>query len=254
MLREVSAVAVARMSCGERRWRLASARRPLNEGDAVLLAACALGWLAAIVGIAQQGSEDGFVRSACGGEAPAAVVGLVKEPLGDCVDDHVGRAGIESDQLGEQMVERATGRDEGAGRDEREVGDAAEVLQDTRAARMREEGCIEQRHERRALAAGDHVGGAEVGDNGRVDGGCNQGRFAELPGAGEAAAGVGLRDALVIDGLAVAADEIKDVTLRGGLTASPYSSPRRQLRRASSAAEALCASIAPKTALRSGAG
>ena len=50
-----------------------------------------------------------------------------------------------------------------------------------------------------------------------MHGGGDERRLAELPGAGEAAAGIRLRDALMIDGLAVATDEVERVTLRGGL-------------------------------------
>ena len=101
--------------------------------------------------------------------------------------------------------------------DECEVGDATEVLQHARAAGMCEEGGIEQRNQRRALSASDHVGRAEVGDDGRMDGGGNQRGLPELPGAGDAAACVRLRDALMVDGLTMTADEVECVSLRSCL-------------------------------------
>ena len=82
---------------------------------------------------------------------------------------------------------------------------------------MREECGVEQGDERRALSSCDHVGGTEVRDYGRMDGGGDERGLAKLPGAGDAAAGVALRDALVVDGLAVTADEVERVSLRGGL-------------------------------------
>ena len=82
---------------------------------------------------------------------------------------------------------------------------------------MREECCVQQRNERRALAARNHIGRAEVRNDGRVDGGCDERGLAKLPGAGDAAAGILLRDALVIDGLAMTTDEVEDLSLGSGL-------------------------------------
>ena len=100
---------------------------------------------------------------------------------------------------------------------EREVGDAAEVLQHARAAGMCEEGGIEQRNQGRALSAGNHVSRAEVRDDGRMGGGGNQRGLPELPCAGDAAACVWLRDALMVDGLTMTTDEVECVSLRSGL-------------------------------------
>src|ERR1700722_3635691 len=82
---------------------------------------------------------------------------------------------------------------------------------------MREECRVQQRHEGRALAARNHIGGAEVRHDGRVDGGSDECRLAKLPGAGDAAAGIRLGDALVIDGLAMTTDEVEDVSLGSSL-------------------------------------
>src|ERR1700761_1295458 len=180
-----------------------------------LLAARALWRALAVVGIAQQCGEDGLIRSAGSRETPATVVGLAEDLLGERIDDHVGGAGIEGDQL----IECSACRNEG------EVSDAAEVLQHARAARMREECRIEQGDERRSLSAGHHVGRTKVRDHRRMSGGGYQGGFTQLPSAGDAAAGVGFRDALVVDGLTVTADEVERVALRGCLHGVAVSLP-----------------------------
>ena len=77
---------------------LCEREQALDEGDAELFAACALGRLAAVVGIAQQSSEDdsfGVPRRRGG----RPVVGLAEESLSKCVDDHVGGAGVEGDDI-----------------------------------------------------------------------------------------------------------------------------------------------------------
>src|ERR1700720_1239285 len=50
-----------------------------------------------------------------------------------------------------------------------------------------------------------------------MSGGGDQSGFTQLPGAGDAAAGIGLCNALVVDGLTVTADEVERVPLRGCL-------------------------------------
>src|ERR1700759_2274401 len=94
-----------------------------------LLAARALWRALAVVGIAQQRGEDGPIRGAGSRETAATIVGLAEELLSERIDDHVGRACVEGDQL----IERSACRDEG------EVGDAPEVLEHARATGMREE-------------------------------------------------------------------------------------------------------------------
>ena len=94
-----------------------------------------------------------------------------------------------------------------AGGDDGEIADAADVLKNAGADGVGEEDVIEQGDEGRALAAGGDVSRAEVGDDGDAGGGGEEGGFAELPGAGEAAACVECGHALVVEGLAVAADE-----------------------------------------------
>src|ERR1700759_5578742 len=100
-----------------------------DEGCTVLLAPRALWRALTVVGVAQQSGEDGLIRSAGGCETAATIVGLAEELLSERIDDHVGRARVEGDQL----IERSACRDEG------EVGDAPEVLEHARATGMREE-------------------------------------------------------------------------------------------------------------------
>ena len=145
----------------------------------------------------ERGPQDGFDHLTAGRGAPVAVVGFSEEPLYESVDDHVAGAGIE----GDDAFKGRTGGDGG------EVGDPSDVLKNPPAASVGEIDIVEEGDERRALATGGHVGGAEVGDDGDAGGGGDQSRFAELPGAGEAASRVQSRRALVVDSLAVAADE-----------------------------------------------
>ncbi len=59
-------------------------------------------------------------------------------------------------------VERDYGIGQCSGGDGGEVGDASDVLQDTSATRVGEKRVVEQRYQRRALAACKHVGGTKV--------------------------------------------------------------------------------------------
>ena len=125
------------------------------------------------------------------------------------VDDHVAGAGIE----GKAIFEGSVGGNDG------HVGYPAYILEDTASAGMSKEGVVEQRNERSALAACCHVGGAEVGDDGDADSGGDEGRFPGLPSAGKSFACIEVRGGLVVEGLAVAAYQIKSYGMafeRGG--------------------------------------
>jgi len=169
----------------------------LGVGFTVLLSSRGFGWGLAEEFFFEGGVDDRGEDFSAGGDAAVAVVGLREELLGESIDDHVAGAGVERDDF---CLARACG-------DGGEVADAADVLEDAGAARVREEDVVEKGNEGRALASGGHVGGAEVGDDRKAGGGCDEGGLAELPGAGDAAACVGGGDALVVDGLSVAADE-----------------------------------------------
>ena len=169
----------------------------LGVGGAELFAAGGFGRGLAEELFFEDGAEDGLEDFAAGGDAAVAVVGLGEELVHEGVDDHVAGAGVEGDDF---FLARGGG-------DDGEVADAADVLEDARAGGVGEEDVVEEGDEGRALTSGGHVGGAEIGDDGDAGGGGDEGGFAELPGAGEAAACVGGGHALVVDGLAVAADE-----------------------------------------------
>ncbi len=166
-------------------------------GGAELLASGGFGRGLAEEFFFELGGEDWRENFSGCRDAAVAVVGPGEELLGEGVDDHVAGAGVE----GDDFVLR------GCGGDDSEVADAADVLEDAGAGGMREENGIEEGDERRALTSGGHVCGAEVGDDGEAGGGGDERGLAELPGAGEAAARVRGGGALVVDGLAVAADE-----------------------------------------------
>ena len=74
----------------------------------------------------------------------------------------------------------------GAGGNGGEIADAADVLQNAAATVVGEENVIEKGHERRALAAGEHVSGTEIGNDGNGESRRRWRGFAELPGACEA--------------------------------------------------------------------
>ena len=69
-----------------------------------------------------------------------------------------------------------------------DVGDAADVERGAAASRMSIEQVIHPRHQRRALAADGHVGGAKVGDGGDAGEGGDHGRLANLQRGGDARA------------------------------------------------------------------
>src|SRR5271170_6569677 len=139
------------------------------------------------------------------GDAPlrcylaTSVVGLAKQLLHECVDHHVSRAGIE----GEQRV------GSGGGRDHSQVANASDILQDSRALFVGELDVVEQRHQRSALSACDHVGGTEIADYGDAQLCGEKGWLSDLPGAGDFAACVHDWNGLMVDRLSVASDELQ---------------------------------------------
>ena len=105
------------------------------------------------------------------------------------VDHHVAGSGVE----GDDVFGRASGRNH------RDVGDAADVERDAAAPRVAEEQVIDVGDQRRALAAGGDVARAEIGDHRDAGALGEHGGFADLQSVGAA---------FVIDGLAVAADQL----------------------------------------------
>lgn len=88
------------------------------------------------------------------------------------VEDHAGRAGVKGVDVGQ-----GTG-----GREDRDVGDAAEVEQNAGDNRVAEEVEVEDGNKRSTLSAGGEIGGAEVGDNGNAEALGEECRLARLPG------------------------------------------------------------------------
>ena len=195
MERAVSAVAVATMSFSSaRRQRRRNSRtnsRPNCSRPAVFGGFCRKN------GLPQQLPQHALDGLAAGGQPSIAIEGLVEQMLGDGVDHHVAGPGVEGDDL---LGQRAR-------RNRREIADAAEVLHDAPVTAMAVEHVIEEGNQRRAFAAGSHVGGTKIGDHRHADLRRDHRRLAGLPGAGDAAPEKRRWRSLVIERLAVAADQ-----------------------------------------------
>ena len=66
---------------------------------------------------------------------------------------------------------------------------------------------VEEGNQRRAFASGGHVGGAEIGNDRNSDTGGEHRAFSRLPGDGQVSSEKFLGFALVVESLAVAADQ-----------------------------------------------
>ena len=130
-------------------------------------------------------------------DAAVAIVGLAEEAFRDRIDHHVAGAGVESGDLF-----RGCGR-----RDRSQVRDPADVLHNAADLPIAVEQVIEKGNQGRALASGGHVGRTEIGHDGNACARGNHGAFSGLPGDGQLAAQEFRGLALVIESLAVAADE-----------------------------------------------
>ena len=117
----------------------------------------------------------------------------------------------------------------GVGRNRGEVGNAADVLRDASDVRIAIERVVEKRHQRRAFAAGGHVGGTKIRNDRDAEPRRDHRAFAGLPGDGEFASEKRRRGSLVIERLAVASDEVEfDAMFR----AVSWRRHRRKVRRA----------------------
>ncbi len=144
-----------------------------------------------------------------------------------------------------------------SGRNRSQIRDAADILQNPPALVIREKDIIEQRNQRRSLAAGQHVGRPKVRNHRNAERGSNRLRLARLPRARKLPARIRLLRAP--GGRASARgsqpDRASPCACRAvSFTASAYARPSRQFSRASSAVEVDCAFIAASTARRSAAG
>src|SRR5579864_7886517 len=116
------------------------------------------------------------------------VLSAVRELTRESIDHHISRTGIE----GDYFVKGGGGRDDG------DVGDAADVQRDAGAAGMTKEEVIDERDQGRAFAAGRDIARAKIRDDGNAEGFGQDSGLADLQGVGAA---------FVKDGLAVASDE-----------------------------------------------
>ena len=112
----------------------------------------------------------------------------VGQALHQGIDHHVGRSGIECQDLFRLRCRRNDG----------DVGDAAEVERDASAARVTEDAVVEEGDQRRTGSSGCDIGCAEIGDYRDARAFGNHRAFADLQG---------VPAVLVVDGLAMAADE-----------------------------------------------
>ena len=138
-----------------------------------------------------------FEDTPTGGNATIAIVRLLKEALGDSVDNHVAGTGIE----GDDVFGSSSGRNRG------EVGDAADVLHDASTTVMAIQDVVEKGNQRCAFAASRHVGGSEIGYDGHCRALRKNGALSCLPGAGDLASEEEGGLSLVIESLAVTTDE-----------------------------------------------
>ncbi len=193
MVAAVSAVAVAMTSCLRAPARLQSARSWCAKAGAELFAAAGLRRRGREVGRGEEAVEDGLEDATARGDGAVLVEAAVVELLHEQVDEDVGGAGIEGEDVGG-----------GAGRGQcGDVGDAAEVEQHAILCRVAEEAEVEHGDQRRALASGGEIGGAEVADDGDAQAFGEQRGLADLRGAADRRAEKLCGRGLVIDRLAM---------------------------------------------------
>jgi len=150
------------------------------------------------VGVAEECVEEHGKGTAFAGEAGVFVEVLtaVGEVGDEGVNEHVGGAGVEGEDLGGLGIRR----------DDGDVGDAAKIERDAAEFGMAVEEIVGEGNERSALAANGDVRGTEVCDGGDAGARGDDGGFADLQCGGGGMAEEWDRAALMEDGLAVAAD------------------------------------------------
>ncbi len=115
------------------------------------------------------------------------------------VEEDVGGAGVE----GEDVLRLGAGGDDG------DIGDAAEIERDAADFFVAIEEVVGERDERGALASGGHVGGAEVGDGGDAGEVGDEGAVRDLECGACWLAQERNWLALMKDGLAVGGDQVE---------------------------------------------
>src|ERR1017187_3394724 len=141
-----------------------------------------------------QHSLDGFTAR---GNSSIAIKGALEQVLADGIDHHVAGASVE----GNYSFGKRSRRNRG------EISDASEVLHDSPVTAMAVERVIEKRRQRCAFTACGHVCRAEIRDHWYTYLRRDNGRFATLPGAGNAAPQEERRTTLMVECLPVAANE-----------------------------------------------
>ena len=163
------------------------------------------------IGIAHKPREKRFAYMTGGRHGAVRVVSLfaVRDARDRRVDEHVARPG----------VERRHVRESAPRREQRDVPDAADILQRRVFGLAAVEQKLRIRHERRAEPAGGHVAHAEIAYDRAAKALGQHGLLAELERARKGAREVFLLFRNVPERLAVAADEINVGELRAGLCA-----------------------------------
>jgi len=174
-----------------------------DEGAAEVFAAGRFRGLLLEIRVAKKLFEERNEALAAESEASAGVEALttVGEVGGEGVNEHVGWASVE----GEDVVRFGAGRDDG------DVSDAAEIQGDAAEFFVTVEEIVGEGDERRALAAHGHVGWTEVGDGDDAREVGNDRTVTDLEGGRCGLAKERDRSALMKDRLAVAADEVNFV-------------------------------------------
>ena len=120
----------------------------------------------------------------------------MREVPDEPVDEHVSGTRVEAENLFRLSIRR----------NHREVGDAADIERHGPAPGVAQKQIIDQRHQRCALAASRHVGGAKIRHAGCAGAFGNDGGFANLQRARNQPAAFAPGRGLMVDCLAVGAD------------------------------------------------
>ena len=148
--------------------------------------------------VANKPPQNILIYSARGCDLSALIVRLSEQLLGEGVHHHVPGPGIEGENFS----------DRGIRRNGSQIGDTANIEGDPSHTRITIEQVIEIRNQRRALAAGGHIRGTEIGDHRNAGARRHRGPFSCLPSDCELSSQEPRRRPLVIERLSVAADQI----------------------------------------------
>src|SRR5271165_1550303 len=175
----------------------AQAQELAHELAAELLAASGLGRFLPEERMPEHLLQHAFDWLTTRGESSVAVVGAAEQTLGHSVDHHIGRARVEGDDMFWLCAWWNRG----------EVADSPKILHDTPIAALAVENVIEEGNQGRTFAAYGHVCGTEIRDHGHAELCRDDGRFTRLPCARDVTAEEWLGLALVVERLAMTADQ-----------------------------------------------